>query len=87
MLLVTQEFFDSKFISNVELKHFVEESRKKNVVIFWVAVGYTAYEETPLVDIQCANLPDSPLKSLSEAEQERTIVEICRKIKAAFRQH
>ena len=84
VLLVTQNFLDSDYISNVELKHFIEESKKKNVVIFWVAVGYTAFEETPLISIQCANQPDKPLKSLSEAELDKTIIEICRKIKTAF---
>lgn len=86
VLLVTQNFLASDYINDVELKHFLAQSKKKNVVIFWIAVAQTNYEETPLNAIQCANQPSKPLKSLDENELDEAIVEICRKIKTVFNQ-
>jgi predicted acylesterase/phospholipase RssA len=86
VLLVTENFLASDYINNVELKHFIEQSEKRNVVISWIAVTATNFEETPLKDIQCANDPGKPLESFKdEFEQDKEIVEICRKIKKAFK--
>jgi hypothetical protein len=84
VLLVTQNFLASDYINDVELKHFIEQSEKQNVSIFWVAISASNYEETHLKKIQCANQPDKPLKSLNEFEQDKEIVEICKKIKNVF---
>lgn len=84
VLLVTQNFLASDFINDVELNHFIEESKRKNVTICWIAITKTNYEETPLKIIQCANDPNKPLKSLNDYEQDEAIVEICRKVKIAF---
>jgi predicted acylesterase/phospholipase RssA len=87
VLLVTEDFLASDYINDVELKHFIEQSKKRHVVIFWIAVTATNFEETPLKDIQCANDPSQPLASFAnEYEQDKAIVEICRKIKTVFNQ-
>ncbi len=87
VLLVTEDFLASDYINDVELEHFIAQSEKKNVIICWIAVTATNHEETPLKDIQCANDPSKPLASFeNEFEQDREIVEICRKIKTIFNQ-
>ena len=86
VLLVTQNFLASEYISKVELPYFLKASEKRNVAIFWVAASYSPYEETPLKEIQCANDPENPLDCLSAAEQNKVIVKICKKIKTAFNQ-
>jgi hypothetical protein len=84
-LLVTEDFLASDYIHNEELKYFIEQSKKRYVVIFWIAVTATNFEETPLKDIQCANDPSQPLAAFeNEYEQDKAIVEICRKLKTAF---
>jgi len=86
VLLVTPEFLASDYISNVELDYFLKVSKQKDVIIFWIAVSYSNYKETPLKHYQCANNPDNPLDTLTPAEQNKVIVEICEKIKEAFSQ-
>lgn len=85
LLLVTENFLASDYINQVELEHFIKQSKKKNVVIHWVAITATNYEETPLKTIQCVNQPDKPLESFErEYERDKAITEICRKIKSVF---
>ena len=87
VLLVTEDFLASDYIHNEELNYFIEQSKKRHVVIFWIAVTATNFEETPLKDIQCANDPAQPLASFeNEYEQDKAFVEICRKLKTAFNQ-
>ncbi|MEM7087222.1 MAG: patatin-like phospholipase family protein [Bacteroidota bacterium] len=80
VFLVTQNFLASEFIQEKEMGYFLEISKKENVPIIWVAVSSSLYEITPLKHIQCANDPEKPLDSLSEAEQNATLTNISKQI-------
>jgi hypothetical protein len=44
----------------------------------------SAFEVTKIAAYQCASDPKNPLKSLSPADQDEVLVEICKKIEAAY---
>lgn len=77
ILLVTQNFLDSDFIQQKEVKYLLNIAQKEKVSILWVAVSACTYELTPLKDIQCANNPKMPLDQLSEAMQNVEFTKIC----------
>jgi hypothetical protein len=80
ILLATADFFASDFIQNKEMAYLLEISNKENVKILWVAISSYPYEITPLNAIQCANDPSKPLDTLSEADQNKEMANICKTI-------
>ncbi|MEL7424442.1 MAG: patatin-like phospholipase family protein [Bacteroidota bacterium] len=80
IFLVTPDFLASDFIQDQEMKYFLELSEKEKVPIFWIAVSSSLYEVTPLAQLQCANDPAKPLDTLTEAEQNIELTNICKKI-------
>ena len=84
VLLVTIRFLASEFIRDVELQEFLRASEADGLKILPVAVGPSEYEVTPLKEYQFVNKPDRSLMEMDEAEQEKELVRICRKIKEAL---
>lgn len=84
VLLVSPSFLASDFIVDQELSHFLDAARKERVTILWVPISASAYQETALQGYQAAYDPDQPLDTLSTAEQNKALVEICQKIKVAI---
>lgn len=80
LFLVTPDFLASDFIQDREMKYFLELSKKEKIPIVWIAVSSSLYELTPLSNLQCANDPGKPLDTLSEAEQNIELTNICKKI-------
>lgn len=78
VLLVTPAFLASDFIFENELPALLQKK------VFWIAVRASAYQQTPLAALQCANDPARPLASLSSAERDSVWVTICSKLKAMF---
>lgn len=82
VLLVTQDFLDSDFITSYELPEILKAATE-GVTIMWVAVRPSTYRETVLAAYHAANNPATPLASLKEHEAEEELVRICEQIKAA----
>lgn len=80
IFLVTDNFLSSQFIQENEMKYFFEVNKNQKIPIVWIAISSSLYHLTPLKDIQCANNPEVPLDTLSEAEQNIEITKICKKI-------
>jgi hypothetical protein len=81
ILLVSANFLSSDFILNQELPKILKRSSEDGLIILWVSVGYCMYEETELAVYQSVNNPAKPLESLSSHEQDRILLDICKKIK------
>jgi hypothetical protein len=86
LFLVTLDFCASSFIRDTELKYFLEAYRDRGTKIMWVNVGASAVQLTPLIDFQCLNDPDRPLRKLSKPDREATLVDIAAKIVAELRE-
>lgn len=52
----------------------------KGLVIVWIAVGFSSYEETDIAEYQAANDPSRPLNALSESEIDFELVKIAKAI-------
>jgi hypothetical protein len=76
VLLVTRNFLASKFIATDEMPQLLEAAEKEGLIVTWIAVGYSLYEQTEITEYQAANEPSRPLNSLSEADADRELVRI-----------
>jgi parallel beta-helix repeat protein len=84
VLLVTQDFLNSKFIMNEELPIILESNKAEGLQVLWVAVKASLYKETQLAELQSTNDPSRPLHSLRGATRDTELVKIAESIKAAF---
>lgn len=80
VLLVTKDFLASTFIANHELPLLLERARNREVRLFWIAVGFSGFNVTELVQFQAVNDPDHPLVTLDKARREKALVDIASKI-------
>src|SRR5579871_6413599 len=80
VLLVSRAFLASEFIAENELPPLLEAARSDGLTIFWIAVGFSLYEETEIADYQAANNPSRPLNSLSESEADFELVKIAKAV-------
>ena len=84
ILLVSANFLASDYIFEKELSVILKRQRDGDLIVYWIAVGYSAYKNTELSEIQSANNPSKPLDELEKTERERTLVEITEKIANAM---
>lgn len=87
VLLVSPDFLNSDFISDVELPYLLDQAERNNVEIVWVLLKEAMYELTPLADITGAHDLAEPLSELTSAQVDRVMKSIARKIKQAFDGH
>ena len=83
VLLVTPDFLASDFITEHELPRLLEAAEKEGLIILWVAVRHSLYEETEIARYQAVNDPTRPLAGISGANREKELVRVCKEIKAA----
>src|SRR5450755_769112 len=87
VLLVTPNFLASDFIAKHELQPVLKAANKQGLLILWIAVSASMYEETEIKDYQALNDPSNPLDSLKLASRKKEFVRICEKIKHAVTSH
>jgi len=80
VLLVTKDFLASDFVMNEELPLLLEQSRRKQIRLAWVAVGHSGVEATKLWQFQAVNEPDHPLETLGRAQRNKAMVDIAKDI-------
>jgi len=83
VFLVTQNLLDSPFIRERELPALVDAATNRGCLIFWIAVSSSTIADSPLAKFQGAISPSSPLDLMTEPEQNKVLLEIYQKMKAA----
>jgi hypothetical protein len=83
VLMVSPDFLASDFIFKDELPPLLNAAQAKGLTIIWVPLSYSSYEVTAIEKYQSAHPPHQPLDTLKSAEQNRALVDICKKIQTA----
>lgn len=90
VLLVSQKFLTSGFINVTELPKLLDGVKEKGKSVFWIHVSPSTVFETHREITKFQALQKNPrtsLKELSEAEQEKALVRISRKLSEAVTTH
>jgi serine/threonine protein kinase len=87
LLLVSAEFLASKFISEVELPKILEAKAGGDLNLYWVPVSPSLAESTALGSLQASWNVQKPLSTLSEAECQSAIKEICANLRDDLAQY
>ncbi|HEX9620089.1 MAG TPA: protein kinase [Polyangiaceae bacterium] len=74
VLLISQDFLASEFISNVELESILEAHRRRGLRLFLVPIGPSRWKDTELQKFQWTYEPERPLRYLNAAEREHAWV-------------
>lgn len=82
VLLLSQDFFDSDFITKNEVPPIIEASRAKKITAYpvFLSAADAGWNASPLKKIQVVN-PDRPLDSISKSECEKILIKIANKIR------
>jgi hypothetical protein len=83
VLLVSQAFFASTFISQRELPAILRRRKRDGIPLVWIPVSASNFRLTPLRDIQAACDPSRPLDSLPLPRRKQALVTIVNQISAA----
>lgn len=90
VLLVSQEFLNSKFIREKELPKLLDAAVTKGKKIFWVPIRpstvFDSHKEITKYQSLLAN-PQTSLAERSEAEQEKAFVQISKSLREAISLH
>jgi hypothetical protein len=80
VLLVTQDFLASDYVSKVEMPTLIELMQDDRLTILWIAVKRSRYKSTPLADIEALNDPQKPLFALRGDYRDSAFEKISAKI-------
>ncbi|NJL49785.1 MAG: toll/interleukin-1 receptor domain-containing protein [Leptolyngbyaceae cyanobacterium SM2_5_2] len=95
VLLISPAFLNSKYIRNSEVPVLLKHAQERGVKILPIIIKHSLYEETTfkypdpvhgpeelsLASIQAANPISKPLTSMTEDEQDKTLLKVARKLK------
>lgn len=85
ILLVSQDFLFSDFIFNNELPPILEAAGKRGLIINWIHIRPSTYQNTPLERYQALGNPANPLSGLSKFRREMEMVKICQQIASSLK--
>jgi len=82
LLLISQDFLDSKFISTVELPKLLDAAEEGGATILWVALRASTVDDSEIARFHAVH-KDPPLSELDETAREAQFVNIYQRIKQA----
>lgn len=77
LLLVSDNFLDSGFITTEELANFLSAAERGSCSIRWVPISACLYNLTPLGGLQACWNPAMPLDKLTASERKAAVQKIC----------
>jgi hypothetical protein len=83
VLLVSVWFFDSTFITDVELPRVLQAADQGRLTLVWVPISASLWEATELRKFQAAIDPHRPLDQMTDAEAQQALVTIGKLIGSA----
>ncbi|QKQ72764.1 TIR domain-containing protein [Nostoc sp. TCL240-02] len=82
VLIVSADFLGSDFIAEHELPPLLEAAKQGQLKLIWIYLS-ACDVPTEITAYQAAHNTSKPLKSLSSAEQDEVLVNICKQIEQA----
>jgi tetratricopeptide (TPR) repeat protein len=80
VLLVSNHFLASEFITNYELPALLDAAESKGLTVFWIHVRSCLYEHTPIAGYQAAHDVSQPLAGLTEAKRQPILRDVCERL-------
>jgi TIR domain len=87
VLLVSQDFLTSKFITTYELPRLLSDAEREGKKIFWIPVSpSTVFESNKEITIfqSLTDDPNTSLEELTEPQRKRLLVQACQKLRSAL---
>jgi class 3 adenylate cyclase len=85
VLLVSPHFLESEFVAREEWPVLLAAAEQEGLVVIWFVLSACSYGETDIPRYQAALDPERPLDTLTIAEQNRALVNVCQAIKRVLR--
>jgi len=86
VLLVSQNFLASRFITENELPPLLRAAQSEGVTIFWIYLSSCLYEQTEIASYQAAHDISRPLDRLPKAHRQAVLSETCGRLIRAVEQ-
>jgi hypothetical protein len=84
VLLVSQHFLNSPFITDVELPYVLKARDERGLTLLWVLVAPCLWESSPLSAIQAALPTAMSLQEMSEAKRNTSLKSLCQKMSTSW---
>jgi len=75
----------SDFIHEHELGPLLKKAEQQGVLLLWVPVRASRFEQTPLKDLQAVLPADKPLEKMKPADRNAAWIQVCDAIMKAVR--
>ena len=84
VLLVSEQFLASEYITKVELPAILDAAKKKECTLFWILIRDCLYEEYGLKELQAAHDLKQPLQDLKPSNVNKVLTGIAREISRVY---
>ena len=84
LLLVSDEFLASEFVTNKELPPLLEAAEREGLRILWVCLSPCFVEFTPINDFQAVLPPSQVLEGMSPVEQKQALKKVALSVREAL---
>jgi hypothetical protein len=80
VLLVSQNFLKSQFITDHELRELLRAAEEEGVTVFWIYLSSCLYEQTEIAKYQAAHDVARPLDQRTKSQRQAIWSEVCTKL-------
>lgn len=84
LLLISQNFLASEFITKNELPPLLDAAKEKGVLVLWLALSSSTVSDTSIPKYLGLNDPKQPLDTLSQGDQNKYLLLAYEKIKKSL---